>query len=408
MEKIKIISSRERYVTVPALWMDTCMTQASGEFVKVFLILLKAEQFGEALSICDIADKLNLTEKDVLRAFTYWEKQGLLLLERDGEEIAGIRMMPEGGSQPSGTDAPAAAQAGMSAAVQTVLSPAKRSARPAKEDAADPALQSKAPAKPAAQTKMPAAAGGEEAEQQAPARRTGLMEVAEDETFRQLMFVAQQYMGKTLNRTDTDRLAYLYGELGMEAEVLEYLLEYCVSTGHRSTSYMEKVALDWHAHGIMTAEDAKLYTPIIRREAYAVMKALGLGSRRPAPEEKELIDKWFTQDGFTLEMVEEACRRTIRKVHQPSFEYCNGILESWKKQGAATMEAVQALDASHRDAAGKGRSEGAAATSGRRSGRGEKNRPGSFDSFAQRRDFDYDALTEELSGASAGSASGDA
>ena len=45
------------------------------------------------LTIPMIADCLNNTEKDILRAFRYWESEGLLTLERDEEgKIAGIEL----------------------------------------------------------------------------------------------------------------------------------------------------------------------------------------------------------------------------------------------------------------------------------------------------------------------------
>lgn len=48
-------------------------------------------------SIGDIADKFNYTEKDVIRALKYWEKNRLLLLDYDDRKnIVGIHLMDSG------------------------------------------------------------------------------------------------------------------------------------------------------------------------------------------------------------------------------------------------------------------------------------------------------------------------
>jgi len=51
---------------VPDVFIDTYMAGASGEYVKVYLYLLRHQQ--EEVSIGQIADALNHTEADVQRA----------------------------------------------------------------------------------------------------------------------------------------------------------------------------------------------------------------------------------------------------------------------------------------------------------------------------------------------------
>lgn len=58
------------------------MVNANGEFIKVYLFLLRhAEDDNPALTLSMIADCLNNTEKDILRALRYWESEGLLRSE---------------------------------------------------------------------------------------------------------------------------------------------------------------------------------------------------------------------------------------------------------------------------------------------------------------------------------------
>ena len=64
-------------------FIDHYMSKANGEFVKVYLFLLRhLDDPYSQLTISAIADSLDNTEKDILRAFRYWESEGLLSLEK--------------------------------------------------------------------------------------------------------------------------------------------------------------------------------------------------------------------------------------------------------------------------------------------------------------------------------------
>ena len=76
-------------------FIDNYMAAANGEFVKIYLLLLRHINNPDvSLSISRIADYLENTEGDVLRALKYWEKQGLLRLEYDTDQnIIGLDLV---------------------------------------------------------------------------------------------------------------------------------------------------------------------------------------------------------------------------------------------------------------------------------------------------------------------------
>ena len=69
---------------VENVFIDQYMPGANGEYVKLYLYLLRCAGTGRELSISSIADFFDHTEKDVRRALTYWEKLSLLKLRYDG------------------------------------------------------------------------------------------------------------------------------------------------------------------------------------------------------------------------------------------------------------------------------------------------------------------------------------
>ena len=60
---------------------------------------------------------------------------------------------------------------------------------------------------------------------------------------------------------------------------------------------------------------------------------MGIKGRNPAPAETEIMDRWLNEFDFSIEIILEACCRTIRQTHQPNFQYANKILEQWHKAG---------------------------------------------------------------------------
>ena len=67
-------------------FIDRYMASASGEYVKVYLYLLRHQP--NPIEIGQIADALDYTEADVKRAIAYWEKNGLLLKKPEESEKA--------------------------------------------------------------------------------------------------------------------------------------------------------------------------------------------------------------------------------------------------------------------------------------------------------------------------------
>ncbi len=168
---------------------------------------------------------------------------------------------------------------------------------------------------------------------------------------KQLLFVCEQYIGKQLTRTDLETLLYFYDQLHFSTDLIEYLVEYSVSKNKKSLRYMETVALEWHKKGIRTVEDAKLDSKPYAKECYLVLKALGINNHDPLPTEVAFVNRWMAEYGFTIDIILEACNRTIMQIHKPKFEYVDGILKAWKKEGVRHLTDVDKLTAEHKSKA---------------------------------------------------------
>ena len=291
-------------------FIDHYMVRANGEYVKVYLLLLRhMNQSSGCLSVSELADLLECTETDVLRALRYWQSEGLLDYLDD---------TPDDPSPKSTAPSPAA-----SSGLHDVQSGYMTSSIPADSVSDSAAL--------ASTTNI----------QQYRSRK-------ERAEFKELLFVAEQYLGKTLSATDIDQITYFYDTLNMSAELIEYLIEYCVENGHKSMHYINKVALSWHEENITTVNLAKTSSFLYNKNCYCVLNAYGIKGRGPAASEIAYIRKWSEEYGFALEVILEACDRTMNSIHQPSFDYTDSILKRWKDKNVRQLKDIDAVDADYR------------------------------------------------------------
>ena len=175
-----------------------------------------------------------------------------------------------------------------------------------------------------------------------------ISELKQNEEVSQLLYIAEQYLAKTLTPTEMQKIFFFYDELHMSADLIEYLVEYCVSRGRKSMRYIETVALAWTRDGVTTVEMARDASSRFSKDYYTILKAMGISGRNPVENEISYIDTWRKTYGLDLELIHEACSRTVLSTGQPSFQYADKILSGWKKKNVHTLEDVRLLDAEHK------------------------------------------------------------
>lgn len=390
-------------------FIDNYMINANGEFIKVYLFLLRhLDDPCSNLTISTIADCLNNTENDVLRAFRYWESEGLLSLEKDQDgKIIGIELERTPSISHRKMTAPKVTAIPERPAFKEVTSvPESPVIRETASFAEAPVIREVTSAPEASLirevttvpgttilrqvTAMPEAPVFEEVkpilEQEAApkAKAIPLTSFKAQKEIKSLLFIAEQYLGKTLSKTDVDAITYFYETLGMSADLIEYLIESCVENGHKSIHYIQKVALSWSDSGVTTIEQARQQSANYNKNCYTVLNAFGIKNRGPAATELIYIKKWTEEMGFSLDIIQEACSRTIIATHQPSFEYTDTILRKWQENGVRHLKDIAVLDAAYQ------KEKAARTTSGR-----QKPVSKNLNNF-ERRAYDMDSLEEQL------------
>lgn len=378
------------FTTVSDIFIDQYMPKANGEFVKVYLYLLRATGSGAGIAtISEIADHFSNTEADIIRALNYWASEGILQLQSGADgQIMGINLcsLSVSGMQ--------AAQSNIQSAVadnaaQNILQNGVVNNAAQNISTADIRMQDSVVEKLKSQTTDKAASSQKEY------TLDEIKEFRKNPDISELFFIIETYLKHTLSSSDTNMVLYWLDELHFSTDLVEYLVEYCITKGHSSLRYMNKVALGWADSGIKTVDQAKDDAAAHSQIYYSVMKALGITGRNLVDSEVSLINKWVGEYGFDIELVKAACSKTISAIQKPSFEYTDSILANWRKKDVHTLKDVEVLDANFakaNKASATGSSQGTNAANG--SSKPKSNNPGSknkFNNFNQRNN-DYDKL----------------
>ncbi len=273
-----------KYVQIPAEFIEGVLAEANGAYVKVYLYILNLAVQGRGMSNADIAKKLSLTESDVLNAFDYWKKLGVIT-ESGGNILIG--------SGDATVSAPAEAPSG---------------AKPPYDSLAVSTT------------------------------------IQENTALSDMMQLAQEIFGRILSNTEMETLYWFYDGLAFSPEAILLLLEFCVSKGKTNIKYIEKVALSWHEQGATEAD--KVYEIVREDESkngflHSMKKIMGIADRALSQSEEQYLIRWRNEKGMSEEMVALAYEYCILQTAKLSFPYMDKIIERWFKQGIKDITSAE-------------------------------------------------------------------
>ncbi len=328
METITISTeNHETYSSISNFFIDYYMTDANGEFVKVYLYLVRIMNSGKAVTVADIADHFNLTEKDICRAIKYWISKEVLRLEyNQAGTLMGITLLPL-----------------VPQKAKSELDNIAMFKQPKKVIDIAPEVEY--------QEVLPDTEDDDwEEEITVPNKGSYAPKVIKakkesDEAFAQILYIIETYFKRCITSKEIQSLMYIYDQLKFAPDLLEYLIEYCVSADKKNVNYMEAVAIDWYQRGIKTVANAKEEAIDFNSLYICVLKQLGIPRRKPTQIETDYIDTWYNGYAFDKTVILEACKRAITNNPQSAnFAYVNGILESWHKSNVRKLSDIDELD----------------------------------------------------------------
>lgn len=355
------------------LFIDKYMPAANGAYVKVYLYLLgcMGNNSVKEIEISSIADHLENTESDIVRALCYWQKTGLITLVRDDKKYINSIILNDINSIYSKSAYKQDELATSIEAKQEITGSSEES-----EQTQEFHMQNKEDYKFEKPTYS----------------NTQVKQLTDSEEVKWMLNIIELYLQRLIKPMDLQLILYLYESLGFSRELILYLYEYCVSKNKTHPSYVETVALSWANDGIDTLEKAEVATALFNKNYNSIKKAFGL-DRALGHVEKQYINTWTKDYNLPINIIVEACNRTLLTIQKPDFKYTHKIIEKWHENSVTSLSQIETLDEEHAKKSLKDK--GKAINSNKRSKAINNNK---FNAFPQRTysEEDYVAMEQKL------------
>lgn len=277
------------------IFIDTYMLKANAIFVKVYLYGYRNCYHGVyELTSKQIADALDILESDVILSWKYWEEKELMKLHSNAETgIYDVEYLPIGTQATSEIKPKNKQSPYTSIAVKPQYSP----------------------------------------------QEISIYRDNNDE-IKELFSYTQKTLNKLLTYNDMNIIFSFYDWLRLPINVIKLLFTYYPDKNIR---YIEKVAIEWADNEINTVDKVEERMQMYS-EFGTIMKALCVTDRTFRREEEEYMKRWLKEYKFPMNIIDEACKRTILNVGKINFKYTQSILSCWYKNNVKNIEDIAELD----------------------------------------------------------------
>ncbi len=263
------------------IFINEYMPNADGTFVKVYIFALMYADHDARMTNEIIAKHLKISILDVLQAWDYWEKQGVIrkhakAVKDQFDYTVEFLSLKE-----------------------LVYSKSKKSKKTGET---------------------------------IPKEHKDLLE---NDEIKKMYSNIEQITGRFLEGTEHQDILSWIIDFGVSPELVIKAYSYCTQKrSNNKGKYVASVIKEWVNQGLKTAEEADelLEETDSRHFLYRrVLKSLGL-FRHPTEEEKRIMDTWFDELSFPIDTVLEACNKTSG-ISNPNLNYINSVLKGWKNEG---------------------------------------------------------------------------
>ena len=263
---------------VENMFINEYMVSAPGEYVKVYLFALMYAELEVDFSNEDIAKQLSMDIEDVLKAWTYWEKMGI------------IKKVRKSADNPLDYDV-------VFVLLKDMLYGSHEETRMVSSD-------------------------------------HGINAQMANQEYRAMFDRIEKSFGRVISGTEMSEVLSWINDFEIEPEYVAFAVEYCARKKKKTVKYVEAVIRNWISEGHRTVEDIQQHIGHMEERSAdyrRIFRALGW-SRNWTEAEKRIMDEWFDKMGFSIDAILEACSKTAG-ISSPNINYVNKVLTSWYEEG---------------------------------------------------------------------------
>ncbi len=167
-----------------------------------------------------------------------------------------------------------------------------------------------------------------------------LISTAKSSENKKMMEEIEEMFGRPLKISEKQKIVKWLNEFKMKPEIMTQAFSYSINNKKKKGfAYIESVVTAWYDAGVNDIDTMVEYLEK-RNDRFSVYsrisKALGF-NRTLTEAEMKLIDRWVDEWSFSMEMILK-CLDNSTKINNPNLNYFDKILNDWFKNGFKTVE----------------------------------------------------------------------
>lgn len=264
---------------IPDVFFTEYLSEASGDFIKVYLYMLFLSKYGKDVKLNDLSKKIALPLTTIQAAIKYWEEAEVITKKGTGYIVNNIQEIE------------------LNKLYSPKLTVSKESIQNMEKDKS----------------------------------RASAIEAINNMYFQGIMSPSWY--------SDID---LWFKRFEFDEEVMIALFQYCFDKSALHKNYVKAVADAWHGNNIKTFSDLEEYDDNIQKIKKVkknICKKLGL-TRNLTQYEEAYIEKWLQEYKYDLEIIELALKKTTSKSN-PNFDYIDKIISDWHDRKLLNSEDVK-------------------------------------------------------------------
>ena len=264
---------------LPDVFITEYLSEASGDYIKVYLYLLFLSKYNKDIKLNDLSKKIALPLTIIQDAIKYWEEAGVITKKGTGYIINNIQEIE------------------LNKLYSPKLEISKESVQNMQKDKS----------------------------------RANAIEAINSNFFQGIMSPSWY--------SDID---LWFKKFGFDEEVMIALFRYCFDKSALHKNYVKTVAEAWYGNNIKTFADLEEYdenNEKIKKAKKNISKKLGL-TRNLTQYEEAYVEKWLQEYKYDLEIIDLALKKTTSKSN-PNFDYIDKIITDWYERKLLNSEDVK-------------------------------------------------------------------
>ena len=255
------------YTNLPDVFITEYLSEASGDFIKVYLYMLFLSKYNKDIKLNDLSKKIALPLNVIQDAIKYWEETEVITKKGTGYIVNNIQEIE------------------LNKLYSPKITVSKETVQNMQKDKS----------------------------------RSNAIEVINNNFFQGIMSPSWY--------SDID---LWFKKYNFDEEVMIALFQYCFDKSALHKNYVKAVADAWYSNNIKTFSDLEEYdennekTNKIKKN---ICKKLGL-NRKLTQYEEAYIEKWLNDYKYNFDIIELALKKTTSKSN-PNFDYIDKIITDW-------------------------------------------------------------------------------